>query len=132
MSSPSVIIVDDDPVVVFLHQFLVKQSELSTDPLAFHNGQEALDHLDSLDHQNRRSLLLLDINMPTMNGWDLLEAINARSYADHISAIIVSSSIDINDHKKAKTYKQVKGYLEKPIRVKELHDLKTDNFPGFD
>ena len=123
MDSPSVIIVDDDPAFVFLHQLLVKQSELSADPLVFFNGQEALDHLDSVDHRNGQSLLLLDINMPTMNGWDLLEAINARSYAEHVFAIIVSSSIDTNDHKKAKTYKQVMGYLEKPIRVKELRNF---------
>ena len=61
MSSLRVIIIDDDPITVYLHQLLVKQSELSTDPLAFLNGQQALNHLDSLDHQNSRDLLLLSI-----------------------------------------------------------------------
>jgi CheY-like chemotaxis protein len=68
--------------------------------------------------------------MPRMNGWDLLEAINVRSYAEHVSAIIVSSSIDTNDRKKAKTYKQVIGYLEKPIQAKDLRDITFSNVYG--
>jgi CheY-like chemotaxis protein len=118
-----IIIIDDDPLTVHLHQFFVKQSKLSPDPAVFLNGREALNHLDSLDHKNSRSLLLLDINMPDMNGWDILEALNLRSYAEYVFAVIVSSSVNTNDHEKAKTYKQVIGYLEKPIKVKELQDI---------
>jgi CheY-like chemotaxis protein len=123
MNSLRVIIIDDDPITVWLHQLFVKQSELSTDPLVFLNGLEALHHLDSLDHLNSRSLLLLDLNMPNMNGWEILEALNMRSYAGQVFAIIISSSIDTKDHKKAKTYKQVIGYLEKPIKVNELRNV---------
>jgi CheY-like chemotaxis protein len=72
-------------------------------------------------------LLLLDINMPVMSGWDFLDAIRLRSYADQVYAVIVSSSIDTGNHKKAEQYKQVIGYLEKPINVRMLQDFKASD-----
>ena len=123
--SLSVIIIDDDPVSVFLHKVVVIKGELSVDPQTFFGGQEALDYLDARDHRQSEYLLLLDINMPVMNGWEFLDAIRSKSYADQVYAVIVSSSIDASDHKKAEQYKQVIGYLEKPINVTMMQDLKS-------
>ena len=122
MMNVDVIIIDDDPVSVFLHRVVVEKSELTTGPLGFSNGRDALDHLDVRDHRDKPCLLLLDINMPLMNGWELLEQINLRSYAEHVFVMIISSSVDVNDRKKAKTFKQVVGHLEKPIDVKALRN----------
>ena len=122
----NVIIIDDDPITVHLHQLLLKKSELTMNPMGFLNGQKALDHLDAREHWDTPLLLLLDINMPWMSGWELLEQINLRPYAEHVFVIIISSSVDTNDRKKGKTFKQVIGHLEKPIDVIALrNDLKT-------
>jgi CheY-like chemotaxis protein len=125
--SLSIIIIDDDPVSVFLHKVVVIKGELSADPQTFFGGQEALDYLDARDRRPSVYLLLLDINMPVMSGWDFLDAIRSRSYADQVYAVIVSSSIDTGDHKKAEQYKQVIGYLEKPINVRMLQDFKSSD-----
>jgi len=121
--SLSVIIIDDDPVAVFLHQFAVRQSGLSIDPKGFLSGKEALDYLDTRDHSSKPCLLLLDINMQQMNGWEFLEAINTRPYAEFIFVTIVSSSVDTSDRKKAEQFNRVIGYLEKPLDANALHDF---------
>ncbi len=122
-----VIIVDDDPVAVFLHQFAVRQAGLSHDPIGFVRGQEALDYLDACDHANRPCLLLVDINMPLMSGWEFLEAISIRPYAESIFVIIVSSSVDSCDHKKGEQFSRVVGYLEKPIDANVLNDFRLSD-----
>ena len=120
-----VIVIDDDPITVWLHQFIVRQSELSKDPLAFLSGQQALDYLDACDHGDKPFLLLLDINMPSMNGWEVVESIASRIYWENVFVVVVSSSIDSSDRKRANVYKQVIDYLEKPIDALGLQRFKS-------
>lgn len=121
----TVIITDDDPVTLFLHQTIVKKSELSTEQESFSSGQETLDYLDGHCEDGKPYLILLDINMPLMTGWELLDVINTKPYSDQIYAVMVTSSIDRADHKKAKAYKQIIGYLEKPIQINRLQAFQT-------
>ncbi|SRR5258706_15053469 len=120
--SVDVIIIDDDPASIFLYQTVVKKSELAKASLVFSNGQDALNYLDTRNHQDKLCLLLMDINVLPLSAWELLDQINLRPFADCISAIIISSSIDAIDRKKAKAFKQVIHCLEKPVDVKELQD----------
>ena len=119
-----VIITDDDPVTIFLHSKVVAHSELSNDPLRFSSGQETLDYLNKHHEDGKTYLILLDINMPGMNGWQLLDAISQQSYSDRIYTLMVSSSIDLIDHKRAIAHKQVIGYLEKPITEKAIREIR--------
>lgn len=122
-------ITDDDPVTLFLHQVMVKKSELSAYPLSFSSGQETLHYLDDHLSADIFGLILLDINMPEMTGWQLLDAIQIKPYADRIYVVMVTSSVDINDRKKADSYKQVIGYMEKPVSANRLVDFQqTDGF----
>ncbi len=112
--SVDVIIIDDDPASIFLYQTVVKKSELAKAPLVFSNGRDAFNYLDTRNHQDKLCLLLMDINVLSLSAWELLDQC--------ISAIIISSSIDAIDRKKAKAFKQVIHCLEKPVDVKELQD----------
>lgn len=120
-------IIDDDDIVLFLHDLMIKESGLSTDPLGFSNGKAAMDYLQENYTVTDSYLIFLDINMPVMNGWQFLELIEERKY--QVTVIIVSSSIDSADYQKAKKYPSVKEYITKPltietsIRVKESYIL---------
>ena len=61
-------------------------------------------------------LIVLDINMPVMNGWEFLDKLNTIAIKPLVKVIIVTSSIDSSDKDKAKEYDQVFEFMEKPLQ----------------
>ncbi|NEU07399.1 response regulator [Flavihumibacter sp. R14] len=114
-SNLNVLVVDDDEVVLFLHDLMVRESGLSLSPHIFATGKSALEFLKDNYSEAENYLIFLDINMPVMNGWQFLELIEKLGYK--ISVIIVSSSIDPADFEKAKSYGLVKEYIIKPLSI---------------
>ncbi len=119
------LIVDDDSIIVFIHKKLVTRSGYPEPPETFLNGQAAFEHLVATADETSRSLILLDINMPVMSGWEFLDAAQSQPFAKHMKVAMVTSSVDASDKVKAKTYSQVVGFLEKPINADMLAHLKT-------
>ena len=123
--SYQVLIIDDDKIVVLLHNRIIKHSELSTiSPLAFENGKTALDYLHEEANDNKQYLIFLDLNMPVMNGWEFLNSIQTYSFYKDISVVIVTSSIDPAEREKAAGYSQVIGYVEKPLNPLACNKIK--------
>jgi CheY-like chemotaxis protein len=116
------LIADDDDMVIFLHKIAVVESALSEKPVIARNGSQALDYV--LKHSDTTLLVLLDINMPEMDGWEFLEAIQ-KLPSPKILVVMVTSSVDSRDRKKAKSYPQVIEYIEKPLTVDTCSYIKN-------
>lgn len=110
-----ILIVEDDLIVSRLHKFSLKGA-LDNEVQIVGNGREALDYLDGVAYQKKKILVLLDLNMPVMNGWDFLEACHSRSYVDRLVVMVVTSSLYREDNEKALKYQRVVGYYTKPLR----------------
>lgn len=129
-----VVIIDDDAVVLFLHKILVQRSTMSSSLKCFDNGIDAYRYLCNRISTNP-ILVLLDINMPTMSGWDFLDKIALETCDENVWVVMVTSSINQSDKKKAGTYPNVIDYLEKPLskeaceqlHAKVRHLLKTSD-----
>ena len=119
-----VLLVDDDEVVLFLHDLMIIKSELSTKTIAFKSGITALDFLYQQHSKDERYLIFLDIHMPVMNGWQFLDAIQQSSLQDRVSVVITTSSIDSADHRRAKNYPVITEYLEKPLTAEIFARIK--------
>ena len=119
-----VFIVDDDKIITLVHRKMVLKSNFHADPLSFLNGKDALDYILNNNSIEKTYCILLDINMPLMNGWEFLDAINQHKIAARILVFMISSSVDKVDKEKAKTYPLVIDFLEKPISLKILEELK--------
>lgn len=117
------LIVDDDEMVIFLHKIAVVESGLTANPVIAYNGRQALDFINRSENRETVFLVLLDINMPELNGWEFLEAI--QSLDASIYVVMVTSSVDSRDKKKAKSYKQVIEYMEKPLSINACLQVKT-------
>lgn len=66
-------------------------------------------------------LLLLDINMPVMNGWDCLDFMKKNSITTKV--VILSSSINPIDRQRAMEYSNVTGFLNKPLTKEAILQL---------
>lgn len=117
------LIVDDDEMVVFLHKIAVAESGLSTKPFVAFNGSQALNHILNNSKDDLAFLILLDINMPEMDGWEFLEGIQGLQKT--IFVVMVTSSVDSRDRKKSKNFKQVIDYVEKPLSVNSCLHIKN-------
>jgi CheY-like chemotaxis protein len=120
--NPIVMVVDDDDIVLYLHDLMIRESGLSSNPLSFSNGKVALDYLRRNYRETDSYLVLLDLNMPVMNGWQFLELIEKEGFV--VRVIIVSSSIDPADFEKAKKYALVKDYVPKPLSIEQCVRIK--------
>lgn len=118
-----VLIVDDDEVVVFIQKKLMANNEVSDCPLVFKRARPALDFIASED-KNNEFLVLLDINMPGMNGWEFLDELNERSDKERFHIIMVTSSVEQRDKDKAAEYSMVREFLEKPITNESCRKIK--------
>lgn len=116
-SEIKVLVVDDDDVILFLHDLMIRDSGLSQDVTCFLTARAALDHLAAHRSGDDQFLVLLDINMPGINGWQFLEILAEAPYRDSVSVVLVTSSIDYADHQKAQGFAAVVEYVEKPLTL---------------
>ncbi|MEE2773196.1 MAG: response regulator [Bacteroidota bacterium] len=122
-------IIDDDPVFVFGTKKIMELANFSSSIMVFHNGHEALQNLKPIIEkgENIPEVILLDLNMPIMDGWEFLDEFIEIPTSKQITIYIVTSSVDPADSKRAEKYDNVSNYLVKPIRSEDLKSI-LENF----
>jgi CheY-like chemotaxis protein len=119
-------IIDDDEIYLFSVKKVIEINKLSEMVMEFRNGQEAIDFFSTCsDHKKLPDVILLDINMPVMNGWEFIEAFQKLkpSFPKDIMLYVVSSSVDRTDVDKAKSLSNVNDYLVKPMTASQLKSI---------
>jgi CheY-like chemotaxis protein len=118
-----VIVVDDDYISLFLITNLFAQQKIAEIVLPFTNGIEALNYLakNAGDFSQLPEIILLDIKMPDINGWQFLQRLNAIEFAPNYepAICIISAGISL-DFDILENSPYVKGYLLKPIMQNKL------------
>ena len=123
--SVNIILIDDDETTIFIHETLMKASNLLADPISFRGSITTLNYLDNQYEAGTIAdfLLLLDLNMPEVDGWGFLDIIHKKPYASRLSIIVVTSSIDTADRRRAMAYDQVIEHIEKPLDINRFNQL---------
>jgi len=118
-SIQSICVIDDDMIYQFAVKLNLKQLHLADSVMCFSNGELAKMYMmeNSQIPEALPDVILLDINMPIMDGWDFLEWFKEfkEKLAKAIPIFMVSSSIDWRDIEKAKSYEEVVDYMSKPL-----------------
>lgn len=128
-----ILLVDDDEINNFISIKLIKKVLLNTEISACLNGRFAIDELIEINRKDPASLpdyILLDINMPIMNGWEFLDEYEKLNIdvAGKTKIYIISSSVFSNDISKAKTYRSVKDFVSKPLNIEKINELFVAEF----
>ena len=116
---PLVMLVDDNPIDLFLHKKLLSLGGIAEAFVEFSNGAQALEYLQNLEAapQDVPQVLLLDIQMPLMNGFDFL--VHFDQLPDVVKSktriFTLSSTNNQEDLWKLKRNPHVEGTLRKPL-----------------
>ncbi len=126
----NVTIVDDDKLFAFITKKAIESTNLVEQIRIFGNGLEAITFLmDSINnHEPLPDIILLDLNMPIMDGWQFLEEfiVLPPRLNKKILVYVVSSSIAEQDIERAKALSSVSDFIVKPVsKDKILHVLKN-------
>ena len=110
-SGPRILVIDDDPDVLLLLKLLLEAGGFS--PTMADGGQVGLDRLDEV----APSLIVLDMMMPVVDGWDVLRSVEARPDAPPV--VVLSAKVSAVDRVRALELGAVE-YVGKPFHPQQL------------
>jgi len=120
-------IIDDDPINIFLVKGIIKSFSADCEVNSFTDPDLALSYLLNLKTEDFENLIIfLDLNMPVIDGWDVLNKLTEH-YGNKLPSntqLYILSSSDIKaDIDKSKNYEIVNGFLTKPLKLEEVKKI---------
>ena len=126
-----VLCIEDDSVTQFLNKIELEDAKFCEIMDEAWNGQVALDYFENIDKEADAlskvpDLILLDLNMPVMDGWEFLEIFLEKypEFAKRTKVFVVTSSINPADKERSKTEDAVLGFLAKPLDGEQIEILR--------
>ena len=129
----AIMLIDDDSNINLYHRIIIQKIDIADNIKVFQNGKLALDYLIKKNEEGQfptPDLILLDINMPVMNGWEFLDHYKKlkKEQQNEITIFILTSSMNYDDKEKASKNETVKEYLNKPLKTEVLKQLVEKYF----
>jgi len=122
--SKSVLYVEDEENDIFFVRLAFRRAGLTASLHVATDGREAVDFLSASDRERfpLPSLVLLDLNLPVMSGWDVLRWIRAQPPLKDLPVVVLSSSIQPADRKQAQEL-HADDYIVKPANMSEMDEV---------
>jgi CheY-like chemotaxis protein len=120
----NILLVEDDQVDVMNVQRAFKKNNISNPLWIVGNGVEALEKLRSGEIPQSRLLVLLDLNMPLMNGIEFLRHLRADGDLKQLPVVVLTTSDDERDRVEA-YHMNVAGYIVKPVTFVNFCDAMS-------
>lgn len=120
-----VYIIDDDEIIIYLTDKLIKESDFCDRVEKFTDAETALNRLKlcAKTKENLPDAILFDLNMPGTNGWEFIEAFMAIEFEKEIPTFVFTSSIDPNDKQRSYEFKEIKDFITKPLTKQKLDKI---------
>ena len=116
----SFIVIDDSELDCYIAEKLIKHTGKSMGFKAFADAASALEYISRHNQQDAdKTIILLDIMMPVMNGFDFLDAFSAlpAQVQQQFLVIAITSSMNKTDIARIKNHEAVIGVIDKPVTI---------------
>ena len=130
MNTSEILLIDDDPVSILLSRFFLEKNipkdgsvRVTCFCCPFEGLEYVMDFCGSDRYFQDNSRILLDLNMPGMDGWKFMELLEGIDLQNRIKVIIHSSSRNILDREKAIKINKVDYYMTKPMTQDKASSL---------
>ncbi|MEQ1516746.1 MAG: response regulator [Usitatibacteraceae bacterium] len=121
-------LIDDNELDNIFHEYVLRKSGIAEDVLALESGEAALAYLEAPDSPPV-DLILVDINMPGMNGFEFIEACQRLARpAKQVIIAMLTSSPSVEEVERTVGYGDVKQYVTKPLSVEMSLDIAERYF----
>jgi CheY-like chemotaxis protein len=115
-----ILIVDDDEISNFLTKATIRYVYEDTEIKTVSNGMQAMEYFLK-NPRNIPEIIFLDINMPIMNGFAFLDWYESSGFSGNTKICMLSSSLDIQEKRRALGYRDVVGFINKPLQYESIH-----------
>jgi CheY-like chemotaxis protein len=133
----SVLLIDDDVATNFISKMLIKKAAITNHIETALNGKQALDYLTNTgqyekngDILPRPMLILLDINMPVMDGWEFAKEFQEldENQKGGIIIVMLTSSLNPDDKERANNLPAINGFQNKILTMEALNSIMSQYF----
>jgi CheY-like chemotaxis protein len=124
------LIIDDDPINNYLCEKILEHSEIVKKVTTFDDPIAAFEFLNySIENQDFPDLILLDLNMPNLDGWAFLEKYKTLPIEKILETklCILTSSVDHKNQEKAQQYESISGFFQKPLKIEYIKKISAYN-----
>jgi two-component system, chemotaxis family, chemotaxis protein CheY len=118
-SKRQIIVIDDDEMSHYIFKAILSLQDSSVTIQSFMSGTAALNAIAA--NEFKGAAIILDISMPLMSGFDFL--VESEKHGIDIPVFIMSSSDDRQDRVKAATFKNIKGFFQKPASPQQIRQV---------
>ncbi|PJJ75731.1 response regulator receiver domain-containing protein [Thermoflavifilum aggregans] len=122
-----IFLIDDDPIHQQIAVLMLQKAEVVEEVTGFQEAQAALDYIraHAAEPEALPEVILLDLNMPVMDGWAFLDAFEQMrdGLLASVRIFIYTSSINYHDRLRAHQYPSVTGYLVKPLSKEDIQRI---------
>ncbi|MDF3076515.1 MAG: transcriptional regulator [Sphingobacteriaceae bacterium] len=127
-------IIDDDEIFVFLTLKIIQSTGRVENVQVFKDGEEGLEKLKSIQNEKEQwpEIVLLDLSMPIMDGWEFLEEYNALNpdMLNKVRLYLASSSISPHDIERSKRINTVSDFIIKPFEKERFIQMLDELSPN--
>lgn len=125
-------LIDDNSDDNFFHERIIQKAGVVENIIVKFKARDALEYLLNSDSENyiQPDLILLDINMPGMNGWEFIEEYEKLDDSKKSKMVIVmlTTSINPDDRSKADELSSIAQFYSKPLDNKAINEIVKDFF----